>query len=136
MTSEDRELIEAWRAVANAKLAEYRRQCWRLALLVRRGVITKATTVERLWDIATAHALVPSAKPASKPSSMKRLQAPTSGPFIRRSHEMTTKRQRKNRLPPFIPVIKATMATRAWRAMSLVRDCSTSSYAAACGTIT
>jgi pantothenate kinase-related protein Tda10 len=35
MTSEDRELIEAWRAVANAKLAEYRRQCWRLALLVR-----------------------------------------------------------------------------------------------------
>jgi hypothetical protein len=58
MTSEDRELIEAWRAVANAKLAEYRRQCWRLALLVRRGVITKATTVERLWEIATAHALV------------------------------------------------------------------------------
>ena len=32
---QDRELVEAWRAVANAKLAEYRRQCWRLALLVR-----------------------------------------------------------------------------------------------------
>ena len=31
---------------------------------------------------------------------------------------MTTKRQRKNRLPPFVPVIKATMETRAWRAMS------------------
>jgi hypothetical protein len=31
---------------------------------------------------------------------------------------MTTKRRRKNRLPPFIPLIKATMATRAWRAMS------------------
>jgi hypothetical protein len=32
---------------------------------------------------------------------------------------MTTKKRRKNRLPPFIPVIKATMATPAWRAMSL-----------------
>jgi hypothetical protein len=31
---------------------------------------------------------------------------------------MTTKRRRKNRLPPFIPVIKSTMATQAWRAMS------------------
>jgi hypothetical protein len=31
---------------------------------------------------------------------------------------MTTKRRRKNRLPPFIPVIKGTMATPAWRAMS------------------
>jgi len=35
MTNQDRELIEAWRAVANAKLSEYRRQSWRLALLVR-----------------------------------------------------------------------------------------------------
>ena len=58
MTREDHELVEAWRAVANAKLAEYRRQCWRLALLVRRGIITKTATVERLWEIATAHALV------------------------------------------------------------------------------
>jgi hypothetical protein len=31
---------------------------------------------------------------------------------------MTTKRRRKNRLPPFIPLIKATMTTPAWRAMS------------------
>jgi hypothetical protein len=31
---------------------------------------------------------------------------------------MTTKRRRKNRLPPFIALIKATMATPAWRAMS------------------
>jgi hypothetical protein len=31
---------------------------------------------------------------------------------------MTTKRRRKNRLPPFIPLIKATMATPAWRTMS------------------
>ena len=33
MTMQDRELIEAWRAVANAKLVEFRRQCWRLAML-------------------------------------------------------------------------------------------------------
>jgi hypothetical protein len=58
MISEDRELIEAWRAVANAKLAEYRHQCWRLALMVRRGIVTRTATVERLWEIATAHALV------------------------------------------------------------------------------
>jgi hypothetical protein len=32
---------------------------------------------------------------------------------------MSTKRRRKGRLPPFIPLIKATMATPAWRAMSL-----------------
>jgi hypothetical protein len=31
---------------------------------------------------------------------------------------MTTKRRRKNRLPPFIALIKTTMATPAWRAMS------------------
>ena len=31
---------------------------------------------------------------------------------------MATKQRRKNRLPPFIPLIKATMATPAWRAMS------------------
>jgi hypothetical protein len=58
MTSQDRELIEAWRAVANAKLAEYRRQSWRLALLVRQGALERAAAVDRLWEIATAHALV------------------------------------------------------------------------------
>jgi hypothetical protein len=31
---------------------------------------------------------------------------------------MTTKQRRKNRLPPFIALIKATIATPAWRAMS------------------
>jgi len=58
MTSEDRALIEAWQAVANAKLAEFRRQCWRLALMVRQGTINKTAAVDRLWEIATAHALV------------------------------------------------------------------------------
>jgi hypothetical protein len=58
MTNQDAELIEAWRAVANAKLVEFRRQCWRLAGLVRRDVISQAAAVDRLWEIAIAHALV------------------------------------------------------------------------------
>jgi hypothetical protein len=58
MTSENRELLEAWRAVANAKLVEYRRQAWRLAFLTKRGVVTKIAAVDRLWEIAIAHALV------------------------------------------------------------------------------
>jgi len=58
MTSQDRELIDAWRAVANAKLTEFRRQSWRFAMLVRQGVIDKTAVVDRLWEIATAHALV------------------------------------------------------------------------------
>jgi hypothetical protein len=52
------ELIEAWRSVANAKLAEYRKQCWRLAGLVRCGTLDKQSTVDKLWEIALAHALV------------------------------------------------------------------------------
>jgi hypothetical protein len=58
VSSQDHELTEAWRAVANAKLAEYRRQSWRLALLVRQGALDKAAAVDRLWEIAIAHALV------------------------------------------------------------------------------
>jgi hypothetical protein len=54
MTGEDRELLEAWRAVANAKLVEYRRQCWRLALLVRSGMVQKPAAVDRLYEIAQA----------------------------------------------------------------------------------
>jgi hypothetical protein len=44
-TTED-ELLEAWRAVANAKLTEFRRQCWRLAMLVRQGIIDKTASRE------------------------------------------------------------------------------------------
>jgi hypothetical protein len=58
MSTANRELLEAWRAVANAKLNEYRRQAWRLAILVKRGIINKTAAVDRLWDIAIAHALV------------------------------------------------------------------------------
>jgi len=54
----DRELREAWRAVANAKLVEYHKQCWRLAGLVRRGLVNKQAAVDQLWTIAIAHALV------------------------------------------------------------------------------
>lgn len=57
-TPQERELREAWRAVANAKLVEYRGQCWRLAALIREGVVDKADAADRLWDIAVAHALV------------------------------------------------------------------------------
>jgi hypothetical protein len=52
------EVREAWRAVANAKLVEYRRQAWRLAHLVRQGTIELADAVDGLWEIAIAHALV------------------------------------------------------------------------------
>jgi len=55
---QDRELLAAWRAVANAKLVEYRRQCWRLSLLVRQGVVERVAAVDRLYEIAIAHALV------------------------------------------------------------------------------
>jgi hypothetical protein len=58
MINQDRELIEAWRAVANAKLVEFRRQCWRLAMLVRQGAVDKTAAVDRLYEIAIAHALV------------------------------------------------------------------------------
>jgi hypothetical protein len=54
----EHELREAWRAVANAKLVEYRRQCWRLSILVRQGIIAKPHAVNRLYEIAIAHALV------------------------------------------------------------------------------
>jgi hypothetical protein len=39
-------------------LVEYRRQCWRLAVLIRQGVVEKAGAADRLWEIAVAHALV------------------------------------------------------------------------------
>jgi hypothetical protein len=58
MTGQDRELLDAWRAVANAKLTEFRRQCWRLAILVQQGFIGKVAAVDRLYEIAVAHALV------------------------------------------------------------------------------
>jgi hypothetical protein len=52
------EITEAWRAVANAKLVEYRKQCWRLAGLASRGIVDKQTAIDGLYNIAVAHALV------------------------------------------------------------------------------
>jgi hypothetical protein len=37
---------------------EFRRQAWRLALLTKKGVVPKDAAVDRLWEIAVAHALV------------------------------------------------------------------------------
>jgi hypothetical protein len=54
----DPALLEAWRAVANAKLAEYRRQCWRVAHLVRQGTVDKTAAIDALHTIAVAHALI------------------------------------------------------------------------------
>ena len=51
-------LFVAWREVANAKLNEFRRQCWKLALLVRQGTVDRTAAVDRLWEIAIGHALV------------------------------------------------------------------------------
>ena len=58
IADEESEVREAWRAVANAKLAEYRRQAWRLAHLAREGTVKKIDAVDGLWEIAIAHALV------------------------------------------------------------------------------
>jgi hypothetical protein len=58
MTPADEELLAAWRAVANAKLVEYRKQAWRLAGLVRQGIVEKTAAVDVLWLVAIAHALV------------------------------------------------------------------------------
>jgi hypothetical protein len=58
MSPADNELLAAWRAVANAKLVEFRQQCWRLAFLVKQGLVGKVAAIDRLWEIATAHALV------------------------------------------------------------------------------
>jgi hypothetical protein len=51
------EFRDARRAVANAKLVEFRRQCWRLAGLVD-GIASKQDVTDLLWEIAIAHALV------------------------------------------------------------------------------
>jgi hypothetical protein len=45
-------------AVANAKLREFRRQCWRLAALANDGIASRQDAIDLLWEIAVAHALV------------------------------------------------------------------------------
>jgi hypothetical protein len=55
---EEVEFRETRRAIANSKLAEYRKQAWRLAILARRGVVRKSNAVDLLYQIAIGHALV------------------------------------------------------------------------------
>jgi hypothetical protein len=58
IADKESEVREAWRAVANAKLVEYRRQAWRLAHLARQGTIKMADATDGLWEIAIAQALL------------------------------------------------------------------------------
>ena len=58
LATQERELRQTRMAVANSKLNEYRRQCWRLAALIRTGVLDKVTTIDTLYEIAIGHALV------------------------------------------------------------------------------
>jgi hypothetical protein len=46
------------RRMANCKLETYRAECWRLAVLARRGVVQKQAAVDLLQEIAICHALV------------------------------------------------------------------------------
>jgi len=55
---EEIEFRETRRAVANSKLVEFRRQCWRLALLARQGVVHKLHAIDLLHEVALGHALV------------------------------------------------------------------------------
>lgn len=56
--TQDAEFREGRRAVANSKLAEYRRQCHRLAGLARLGVVDKVAAVDLMYEVALCHALV------------------------------------------------------------------------------
>jgi hypothetical protein len=58
MTKPNDPLTAARRAVANARLEEFRRQAWKLAHSVQRGLVDKGRAVDGLFDIAQAHALV------------------------------------------------------------------------------
>jgi hypothetical protein len=58
MSRQDQEFLVTRRAVANAKLNEYKRQCWRLASLARQGAVEKIAAIDLLFEIAIGHAMV------------------------------------------------------------------------------
>jgi hypothetical protein len=58
MISVAEEFLATRRVVANAKLREFRRQCWRLTALVEAGIASQQDAIDLLWEIAIAHALV------------------------------------------------------------------------------
>jgi hypothetical protein len=45
-------------AVATSKLTEFRKQCWRLAGLVRQGIVNRLDAIDLLYEVAIGHALV------------------------------------------------------------------------------
>lgn len=51
------ELIAARRAISIAKLVEFDGQCWRIAALVRAGVIDLVDAVDALYGVAEANDL-------------------------------------------------------------------------------
>jgi hypothetical protein len=58
VVTQEQEFLETRRACANAKLVEFRKQCWRLAILSRQGIVEKLAAVDLLREIGIAHALV------------------------------------------------------------------------------
>jgi hypothetical protein len=58
MSRQDDEFLLTRMAVANAKLNEYKRQCWRLASLTRQGAVEKIAAIDLLFEIAIGHAMV------------------------------------------------------------------------------
>jgi hypothetical protein len=58
MSRQEEEFRQTRRAVANSKLSEYRKQCWRLAFLSRQGAVEKIAAVDLLREVAICHALI------------------------------------------------------------------------------
>ena len=58
LATQENEFRDAWRAVTNSKLNEFRFQCTRLAELARQGVVDKIDAIDTLHTIAIAHALI------------------------------------------------------------------------------
>jgi len=58
MATSAQELTATRMAVASAKMREFRRQCWRLAWLVRSSVLDRVEAADCLYEIAVGHALI------------------------------------------------------------------------------
>jgi hypothetical protein len=58
MSRQEEEFRQTRRAVANSKLSEFRKQCWRLAILCRQGAVEKIAAVDLLREVAIGHALI------------------------------------------------------------------------------
>jgi hypothetical protein len=58
MPRSHKEIIVAKRAIALAKLIEFRRQCGRLAHLAAEGIVDRVDATDSLYDAAVAHDLI------------------------------------------------------------------------------